>query len=245
LNLVCVNSYDDLSLKAAKLILEQVKGKKKLTLGLATGATPIGIYHYMIEEHKQNKTSFNHVTTFNLDEYIGIHPTDQNSYHYYMDKYLFSQLDIPKNQIHIPNGYGLNLQEECMNYENSILKTGGIDIQILGLGENGHIGFNEPGVSLNSFTQIVELTESTRRANAKYFNGIDDVPTHAITMGISSILNSKEILLVVSGKKKAKALATLLNCRKVDPSFPASALIQHNSVTIIAEKESVSQLACV
>jgi glucosamine-6-phosphate deaminase len=245
LNLVCVNSYDDLSLKAAKLILEQVKGKKKLTLGLATGATPIGIYHYMIEEHKQNKTSFNHVTTFNLDEYIGIHPTDQNSYHYYMDKYLFSQLDIPKNQIHIPNGYGLNLQEECMNYENSILKTGGIDIQILGLGENGHIGFNEPGVSLNSFTQIVELTESTRRANAKYFNGIDDVPTHAITMGISSILNSKEILLVVSGKKKAKALATLLNCRKVDPSFPASALIQHNSVTIIADKESVSQLACV
>jgi glucosamine-6-phosphate deaminase len=245
LNLVCVNSYDDLSLKAAKFILEQVKLKKKLTLGLATGATPIGIYQYMIEEHKQNKTSYNHVTTFNLDEYIGIHPSDQNSYHYYMNKYLFSQLDIPKDQVHIPKGYSTNLNEECMNYENSIHKAGGIDIQLLGLGENGHIGFNEPGVSLNSFTQIVELTESTRRANAKYFNSIADVPTHAITMGISSILNSKEILLVVSGKKKAKALAKLLHCSEVDITFPASALTQHKSVTIIADKESVSQLTCV
>jgi glucosamine-6-phosphate deaminase len=243
--LVCVNNYENMCSKAAHILLSKVKTSQSLNLGFATGATPIGIYRQLVEDHYQNRTSFSHVTTFNLDEYIGLEPQDPNSYHYYMYHHLFAHIDLPIEQVHLPRGNTDNSKEECLRYENSIKEAGGIDIQLLGLGENGHIGFNEPGNGLNSFTHIVELTDSTRKANARFFPSVNEVPTHAITMGIQTILNCKEILLVVSGKKKATALARLLNCDSIDPSFPASVLRAHPKVTIIADQESVSSLACV
>lgn len=239
MKLITANDYNDMSKIAAELILEQIKQKNQLTLGLATGSTPLQTYQHMITDHQENQTSYQHVTAFNLDEYVGIDRKDPNSYHQYMRNHLFNHIDIPIEQTHIPNGQAVNPEEECFDYEKKLHTHGGIDLQILGLGSNGHIGFNEPGTSFDTLTHVIELTRSTREANARFFNSLADVPTQAVTMGINTILESKHIILLVSGEKKSEALKKLLENGEPDPSFPASALSKHPHVTIVADQEAL------
>lgn len=242
MKLIETSNYEELSQKAASLVLSRMEANERLNLGLATGSTPTGVYKKLIQDHEQNKTSYKNINTFNLDEYIGIPKKDPQSYHYFMCENLFEHIDIPLEQTHIPDGTASDLTEECGRYEQFIQEHGGIDLQILGIGQNGHIGFNEPGTSFESRTHIINLAESTRKANSRFFESLDDVPTRAITMGIASIMESKEILLLVSGISKAEALERLLH-GEVNEDFPASILRNHQNVTIFADKEALSQLS--
>ncbi|WP_017726078.1 glucosamine-6-phosphate deaminase [Halalkalibacterium ligniniphilum] len=239
MNIIKVESYDEMSQKAAELIIEKVKNVGRMNLGLATGGTPKGLYQKLVEDHKANGTSYKEVTTFNLDEYVGLSATHPNSYNDYMNRFLFNHINIDKSNTHLPNGLASDLEKECKRYEANIDASGGIDLQVLGIGENGHIGFNEPGTSFDSRTHVVKLEESTRKANSRYFQAMDEVPTHAITMGIATIMKSKEILLLVSGARKAKAMHRLLN-GEVSSAFPASILKQHRNVTIVADHQARS-----
>lgn len=239
MKIIQVKDYKEMSQKASEVIIHKVKQEDRINLGLATGGTPKGLYKAMIEDHRKNGTSYQHVTTFNLDEYIGLEEQNPNSYHYYMSESLFNHIDIPKSQTYLPNGLADDYNHECERYDRLIKALGGIDLQVLGIGQNGHIGFNEPGTSFQSSTHIVTLEESTRKANARYFNTLDNVPTHAITMGISSIMNSKEILLLVSGEEKADAMQKLLH-GEISEDFPASVLKRHSHVTIIADQKALS-----
>ena len=241
MRIIEVKDYQQMSTRAAEYIIEKVVQNPCINLGLATGGTPIGTYKSLIEDHRKNGTSYQKVTTFNLDEYIGLSGDNQNSYRYFMNSQLFKYIDINKTKTNIPSGIAADFQEECNRYEDLITKHGGVDLQILGIGSNGHIGFNEPGTSFGSKTQIVNLTDSTIQANARFFSRIEEVPTKAITMGISTIMKSKEILLLVSGEKKREALYRLLN-GEIKESFPASVLKNHPCVTIIADKAAIAEL---
>jgi glucosamine-6-phosphate deaminase len=239
INVIATANEEEMSRRAAGMIIEKVRGTHPVVLGLATGSTPVGTYRHLVQDHRKAGTSYQHVTTINLDEYVGLTASDPNSFRYFMDTQLFRHIDVPKAQIHLPDGTAENLEEECRRYDALIEHVGGIELQLLGIGENGHIGFNEPETSFTSRTHIVKLTESTRRANARFFKSMEDVPTEAITMGIESILHSKEILLLASGSAKAEAIARLIH-GEVDEAFPASALKMHDNVTLIADKEALA-----
>lgn len=241
MKLISTSNYEKLSQQAAEEIISRIKKNPSLNLGLATGSTPTGLYKELIKDHKENNTSYKEINTFNLDEYIGIPKKDRNSYHYFMCENLFEHIDIPLEQTHIPDGTAKDLDEECRRYEQFIYEHGGIDLQILGIGQNGHIGFNEPGTPFDSRTHIIDLAESTRKANSRFFDSLEDVPKQAITMGIASIMNSKEIFLLVSGASKAEALARLMT-GDVSEQFPASALKRHDNVTIFADKDAAALL---
>lgn len=237
-NVIEVETYEQLSEKASEIILNLVKNNPCAKLGLATGSTPLGTYKRLIDDHRKNKTSYEHITTVNLDEYVGLDENHPGSYRYYMNKELFSHINIKRENAHVPDGTAKDLDEECRSYEAMIEKLGGLDLQLLGIGQNGHIGFNEPGTPFDSVTHVVELTENTRQVNSRFFNSIDEVPTKAITMGIASILKSKEILLLISGKQKSKALHRLLH-GEISEDFPASALKKHPNFTVIYDKEAL------
>ncbi|MCR1289040.1 glucosamine-6-phosphate deaminase [Shouchella clausii] len=239
MNIIHVKNYEEMSQKAAALLFERIQQSPKITLGLATGGTPENTYTALIAKAKENGQSFSHVQTFNLDEYVGLPAEDKNSYRHYMKQRLFDHVDIPKEKTHLPNGMAPSLEEECRAYENMIAEAGGIDIQLLGIGSNGHIGFNEPGTPFSSKTHVVELAEETRKANARYFPTLEDVPKQAITMGIQTIMEAKEILLLISGKAKAEAFAKLCS-DEVTEAFPASILNKHPNVTVIADEEAAS-----
>ena len=236
MKLIIVENYEEASIEAAKVMLEVVKNNPTANLGLATGSTPIRMYELMIEDHKKNGTSYKDIKSFNLDEYFGLEATHPQSYHYFMNKHLFSGIDINPENVHVPNGAG-DIQVSCDDY-NKLLAENPIDIQLLGIGSNGHIGFNEPGTSFDSVTHMIELKESTRQDNARlFFDGkIDEVPTHAITMGISNILQAKKVLLVACGEIKV-----LVECEKTT-DVPASALQDHNDVVVIVDKAAASLL---
>jgi len=236
-----VKDYREMSERAAAHILDYVNGMKSCTLGLATGGTPIGTYRSLVEAYRNKKVSFNHVYTVNLDEYVGLSAAHPNSYRFYMQENLFNHIDIPAEHTHIPNGMAADLAEECRRYEELIERLGGVDLQLLGIGINGHIGFNEPGTSFSSRTHLVKLTESTRSANARFFSNPEEVPTHAITMGIETIMRSREILLLAGGIKKAEILYKLFT-EPVDEQIPASILQTHPNVTIIADSEALSRV---
>jgi glucosamine-6-phosphate deaminase len=236
-----VNDYSEMSQKAAQYMIEKIRQNPSITLGLATGGTPIGTYKNLVMDHQINGTSYKNVSTFNLDEYIGLSGDDKNSYRYFMDEQLFNHIDINKNNTHIPRGDLENSEAECIRYEELIRIHGGIDLQIIGIGCNGHIGFNEPGTSFHSSTHIVKLAESTIHANARFFNRIEDVPKRAITMGIATLLKSREILLLVSGENKNEAMFKLLT-GEVTESVPASVLRNHPNVTIIADQAAIGGL---
>ena len=240
MELVRVQNYEEMCDLAAERIIRVVKETESPVLGLATGATPTGVYEKLVSDHRQNGTSYRHVTTFNLDEYVGLGPEDATSYFFYMMEHLFRHIDIPVGQTHIPDGLAKNPEEECVRYEREIEEHGGIDLQILGIGRNGHIGFNEPGTPFSSKTHVVKLTESTREANRPFFDGKDQVPTHAITMGLSTIMKSKKIVLLANGKMKAPVLHRLFTMDEPSPELPASILKQHPNVTIIADEEALS-----
>ncbi|WP_347548240.1 glucosamine-6-phosphate deaminase [Pseudalkalibacillus hwajinpoensis] len=232
-------SYQHMSELAADYLLNKIRTQPYIVLGLATGGTPKGTYDRLVKDHRENGTSYRNITSFNLDEYVGFSPDHPNSYHTFMYENLFGKLDVTKENIHLPNGVALDLVEECKCYEEQIENSGGIDLQLLGMGSNGHIGFNEPGTSFEVNTHIVELAQSTREANARFFSHLEEVPHEAVTMGIATIMRSREILLLVSGESKSEALKELVN-GEVRESFPASVLKMHPHVTIIADKNALS-----
>lgn len=234
-----IRDYDEMCDVAAQRIIKQVKSKSNSVLGLATGSTPLGVYQRLVSNYREGHLSYDRVQTFNLDEYVGLSPDHPNSYCYYMRENLFSHLDLQPANTHLPKGEGG--EEVCGQYEEKITKAGGIDLQILGLGLNGHIGFNEPGTSFSSRTHVVELDDSTRIANQRFFNNLDEVPTHAVTMGIATIMDSREILLLVQGEKKADTLQRLLE-GEITESLPGSVLRRHPRVTLIADEAALSKV---
>ncbi|MCP8969875.1 glucosamine-6-phosphate deaminase [Ectobacillus ponti] len=240
MKLIEVRSYEELSRVAADCIIDRVKSNPAIKLGLATGGTPVGTYRNLILDHEANGTAYRQATTFNLDEYVGLDPSNPGSYRYFMQERLFHWIDIPAGQTHVPSGVCSDPERECEAYEDLIRKAGGIDLQLLGIGGNGHIGFNEPGTSFHSLTHLVELDPSTREANARFFSSREEVPTHAITMGIRTIMDSREILLLVSGEGKRQALKQLLN-GPVTEEFPASILQRHPHVTVIADSAALGR----
>ncbi|TDL82898.1 glucosamine-6-phosphate deaminase [Peribacillus frigoritolerans] len=241
MKLLEAKDHIEMSRLAADIILEQIRAKSNAVLGLATEGTVLKTYQELILNHKVHGTSFAQVRTFNLDEYVGLSKNHENSYHAYMKKHLFDEINIQSSNTNLPNGEAKDLEKECISYESMIHKMGGIDLQLLGIGQNGHIGFNEPGTSFNSKTQIIELEKSTRIANSRYFNSLDEVPTHAVTMGISTIMQSKKVLLLASGLQKASILYELFNSEVTDV-IPATILKEHPNVIIIADQEALSKL---
>ena len=241
MKIVKVSDYQEMSEWAGKQVVEKVKSVRQPILGLATGSTPEGLYRYLIEANKNHDVSFENVTTFNLDEYVGLEPDHPNSYHYFMKEKLFDQIDIDPNRTYLPNGIAVDVEQECLDYEALIKKNGVIDLQILGLGVNGHIAFNEPGTSFTSRTQRTDLVEETIEANARFFENKADVPTQAITMGIETIMESKEIILLASGENKAEAVKRLVE-GEVTEDFPASILQKHPHVTIVIDEAAASLL---
>lgn len=232
-------TYDEMSEMAAQIIIQKVQVIPNTVLGLATGSTPIGLYEKLVQDHIYNGTSYRDVTTFNLDEYIGLCQTHTQSYYTYMNRNLFGKIDIPMEQTHIPKGDTPDHFQEAQTYEERIQRAGGIDLQVLGIGKNGHIGFNEPGTSFSSRTHVVDLTLSTREANQLFFDSIEEVPTKAISMGVATIMESKEILLLISGAAKTEAYHRLIH-GEIDEQFPASILKKHPNVTILVEKRCQS-----
>ena len=225
-------NYDELSKIAATIFIDQLKKDSAMVFGMATGGTPEGFYKKLVAAYKAGEISFKQAKSFNLDEYIGIDPANEASYHYYMDYNLFNHIDMKRENIYLPAGNKSNLEKAAAEYDALINTAGNIDIQLLGIGVNGHIGFNEPGTPFDLGTNIVELAQSTREANQVYFDSIDDVPTHAITMGIKTILSSKKIVLLISGASKQEAFDRLRS-GVVTEDFPASALHNHPDVTVI------------
>lgn len=226
-------NYEALSEHAAALFLGAIRRNPRLVLGLPTGRSPIGMYDRVIRDCKREYHCFREVSTFNLDEYVGIPPTHPGSYFTYMKRHLFDHVDIDPSRTNIPNGMAPDLAAECQRYEEAIRRDGGLGLTFLGLGRNGHIGFNEPGTPFDSRTRVVELTESTRAANAPFFED-GKVPERAITMGIRTILDSKEIVLIASGSGKTEAVERLRSGVQ-DVSFPASALWRHNNVRVLVD----------
>ena len=230
---ISCSGYDDLSRRAADLLLAAIRDNPHSVLGLPTGRTPIGMYDRVVQECTRAYHCFTGVRTFNLDEYAGIPREHPGSYFSYMKQHLFDHVDIDPENAHIPNGNARDLDAECVRYEAEIARAGGLQLTFLGLGRNGHIGFNEPGTPFNSRTRVVELSESTRTANAELFND-RNVPTRAITMGIATILQSRTIVLLAGGSGKQDAIARLRS-GAIDESFPASALWKHANVRVLVQ----------
>jgi glucosamine-6-phosphate deaminase len=233
-------NYEALSKAAAQEFIREVKNNPKLVLGLATGSSPIGLYKELAKDHQENHTSYQTVTTFNLDEYVGIQKDHPQSYYKFMFDNLFNFIDINKELVNIPSGAVEDVLAECEAYNQKLAQTK-IDIQVLGIGGNGHIGFNEPGTPFDSVTHQVQLDQNTRQDNARFFDSIDEVPTHAVSMGIKSILQAKKILLIASGLHKADAINAMVN-GPIDPSCPASALQTHEHVILFIDQEAASKL---
>ena len=222
---------DALSDRAAQILLSAIRANPRIVLGLPTGRTPVGMYDRVVRECERTYHCFRDVTTFNLDEYVGVAPGSPGSYFAFMKQHLFDHVDIDPANAHLPNGMAADLDAECVRYENEIQSAGGLALTFLGLGRNGHIGFNEPGTPFDARTRVVALTESTRHANADLFPD-GHVPTEAITMGIATILESARIVLLVAGSGKAEAVERLRS-GKVSEDFPASALWKHADVTVL------------
>ena len=239
MKIYAAKDYNDLSRKAANIISAQVILKPNAVLGLATGSTPVGAYKQMIEWHKKGDLDFSRVRSVNLDEYKGLSGDHDQSYRYFMNHNLFDHVNIDKANTNVPNGLAEDPAAECRRYDQVIRDMGGIDLQLLGIGGNGHIGFNEPCDVFEKGTHVVTLTEETRRSNARFFSSIDEVPTHALTMGIQGIMSAGKILLLASGEAKAKAVYD--SCfGPVVPGVPASVLQLHRDVIVIADEAALT-----
>ncbi|MED4907920.1 glucosamine-6-phosphate deaminase [Brevibacillus centrosporus] len=242
MKLVIVKDYNDMSKQAAKLIAEEVTRNPKTVLGLATGGTPVGMYRELVSLHQQDGVDFSQAQSFNLDEYVGLPSLHPQSYRTYMNENLFAHINLPEEKTHVPQGDAEDLEAECKRYEQAIAQAGGIDIQVLGIGNNGHIGFNEPGSTKDTTTRVVALTQSTMEANARYFDSIQEVPTQAVSMGIQTILGAKKIILLASGEAKAQAVSQMLE-GELTADVPASLLQLHPDVTVIVDEEAASALS--
>lgn len=238
MKVIVTKNYDEMSEKAFEIVKEVVVNNKNAVLGLATGSTPLGLYAEMIKDHKENGTSYKDVKTLNLDEYAGLGITSDQSYVYFMRENLFKHIDIDLNNTHIENGKAVNRELECENY-NKLIEELPRDLQILGIGSNGHIAFNEPGTAFDSETHIVDLTESTIKDNSRLFERIEDVPRQAFTMGLKNIMHAKKIVVLASGANKAKAVYGMLK-GPVTETLPASVLQLHPDCTLIVDEAAYS-----
>lgn len=233
--------YKDMSRKAANIISAQVIMKPNCVLGLATGSTPIGTYDQLVEWYNKGDLDFSEVTTVNLDEYKGLPRMNDQSYYYFMHQHLFDRVNIDPERTNVPNGMEPDAEKECGRYEELIRSLGGVDLQLLGLGHNGHIGFNEPGEAFEKETHCVDLTESTIEANKRFFASADDVPKQAYTMGIKTIMQAKKILIVVNGENKADIVERAF-FGPVTPEVPASILQLHNDVTLVGDEAALAKI---
>lgn len=238
MEVIRVKDYDEMSEKACAFVTERLKQRNDLVMGFATGSTPEGLYQRLIEKYRKQEITFKDVVSFNLDEYIGLDKDHPNSYYYFMREKLFDHVDISFDNVNIPNGVASDLEAECQAFEAKIKQAGGIELQILGIGGNGHIGFNEPGTPFTSRTQVVDLASSTIKANSRFFDSIEEVPTQAVSMGIGTIMESKEILLLASGETKRDAMTAVLRGDMTE-DVPATVLQKHPNVTIIADEAAL------
>ncbi len=220
----------------------QQKEKKPFVLGLPTGGTVVDMYAALCGLVKNGKMSFKDIVTFNMDEYVGLPPSSPQSYHYYMNQHLFNHVDIPAKQIHILDGQSADFTQTCTQYEQAIAQVGGIDLFLGGVGRNGHLAFNEPGSALDSHTRVIQLEESTRQANSRFFdNDVSKVPTHALTVGIGTVLAAKELLFLASGTEKAQAVARLAQ-GNIDIQWPITALKTHPQSILLVDEQAASKL---
>lgn len=234
-------NYQEMSIEAAKQVASLIRKEPDCVIGFATGSTPLGLYKELIRMHKEEGLDFSKVVTFNLDEYVGLPPNHPESYHYFMWENLFKHININPSNVHIPMGMAEDVDAFCEWYEQKIIEHGGIDLQILGIGANGHIAFNEPGSSLGSRTRIKTLDEKTRMDNARFFNSLDEVPKYAITMGVGTIMEAKRLLLLANGIKKADAIKATVE-GPIMAKFPATIVQLHRYATVIVDKEAASKL---
>lgn len=233
--------YADMSRKAANIISAQVIMKPDCVLGLATGSTPIGLYQQLVAWYEKGDLDFSEVRTVNLDEYKGLSRENDQSYYYFMHHNLFDHVNLPAENSHLPNGMELDSDKECRRYSELIRSMGGVDLQLLGIGHNGHIGFNEPGDAFDNDVHCVNLTQSTIEANKRFFASADDVPKQAYTMGIKTIMQAKKILIVASGEGKADIVRDAF-FGPITPKVPASVLQLHNDVTLVADEAALSKI---
>ncbi|NLM38358.1 MAG: glucosamine-6-phosphate deaminase [Firmicutes bacterium] len=233
--------YAEMSKKAALIVAAQVILKPDCVLGLATGSTPLGLYRELIAMYQRGEVDFSKVTTINLDEYYPITPDHPQSYHYFMDQNLFNHINVDRKKIHLPNGMADSVVEECQKYEQLIAEVGGIDLQVLGIGVNGHIGFNEPNPGLNSRTHLVDLKQETIKANSRFFQSEAEVPRQALTMGMGTILKARRIVLLANGRNKAEAIKKTVQ-GMVTTECPSSFLQTHPDVTLLLDREAAALL---
>lgn len=234
-------TYEQMSRAAAEAVAEVLYRKPNAVLGLATGSTPLGLYQELVRMHKKEALDFSQVTTFNLDEYVGLPVTHNQSYHYFMHENFFKHVNIPPQNVHVPSGTTNNYQAFCDWYEKRIEEAGGIDVQILGIGSDGHIAFNEPASSLSSRTRLKTLAKQTIDDNARFFSSREEVPVYAITMGVGTILEAKKIVLLANGKKKADAVAQAVE-GPVTSMITASALQLHPDATVYVDNDAAGLL---
>ena len=241
MKVIIKKNYEELSKEAAETIKEAIQKKPNLVLGLATGSTPIGTYQELARMYREKGLDFSKVVIFNLDEYLGLPADHPQSYNYFMYENLLNYININRENFHIPDGMTKNIEKFCQEYEEKIQKAGGIDLQLLGIGSDGHIGFNEPGTPLDSRTQLVKLTESTIKDNSRFFEKEEDVPRFAITMGVQTIFEAKKILLLASGENKAEAVAKALE-GPITSQITASILQKHPDVIVILDEAAALKL---
>jgi glucosamine-6-phosphate deaminase len=226
---------------AGDLVASLIRNKPAAVLGLATGSTPVGLYRELVARHKAGEIDFSKVSTFNLDEYAGLQPEHDQSYYRFMQENLFFHINIPARQTHIPDGLADDIPAHCEQYERDIKAAGGVDLQILGIGANGHVGFNEPTSSLVSRTRIKSLTKHTIDENARFFGGPEEVPRHVITMGVGTIMESRQVLMLAFGEKKARAVADMIE-GPLASYVPASMLQMHPKTTVFLDEEAAMEL---
>lgn len=236
-----LDSYEYISTAAAQLVRQTLNSKPNAVLGLATGSTPLGLYKELVRMHREEGLDFSQVTTFNLDEYVGLRREDEQSYHYFMHENLFRHINIPPQNIYIPSGTTDNYEAFCSWYESRIEECGGIDLQILGIGSDGHIAFNEPSSSLGSRTRIKTLAKQTIDDNSRFFDRPEDVPVYAITMGVGTILEARKIVLLAAGGNKSEAIAAAIE-GPVTSMITASALQLHQDVTVYLDEPAAAGL---
>ncbi|MBF0754292.1 MULTISPECIES: glucosamine-6-phosphate deaminase [Jeotgalicoccus] len=239
MKLVKVSNYEEMSKKASDILFDVIKENEKPVIGLATGSTPEGTYMELIKKLNGSDVDQNNITTFNLDEYVGLDKDHEQSYSYYMHENFFNHVSIPKENIHLLNGKAENAETEVEAYEQAIDEAG-LDVQLLGIGRNGHIAFNEPGTSFDSLTHVVDLTPETVEDNSRFFDNLGDVPSKAFTMGLNSIMKAKKIVILIYGENKKEALNALLS-GEVTENNPASILNNHEDVTIIADTAAIGE----
>jgi len=241
MEVIVTRDYEEMSKTAARVVAQVLNLKPNAVLGLATGSTPLGLYKELIRMHREEGLDFSQVTTFNLDEYVGLPRTHPQSYYYFMQENLFKHINVPKQNIYVPSGTTSNYAAFCQWYEQRIRECGGIDLQVLGIGSDGHIAFNEPSSSLGSRTRIKTLARQTIQDNARFFGSPEEVPVYAITMGVGTILEARKIMLLANGRQKAPAVAAAIE-GPVTSMVTASALQLHRDAMCIIDREAASQL---